>query len=154
MLLHIGFILYGAFCILFNDEYISSSKLVFVGITGFFLFLNAFLLIPMNTIWKKVLMILSIVFYIIIAMGFWRPNIFKNYWELLFAVVIFILLNSLFERIVKEKQNWEKWTFPLISTGVIIPFLLVINGTQTMLVSTILLTVLTGYLLIRSVKSI
>jgi len=153
MLLHIGFILYSTYCVFFNDEYISSLKFIFVGITGLLLFLNAFLLIPMITIWKKILMVLSISIYGIIALGFWRPSVFKNYWELLFAIVIFILLNSLFERIVKRKQNWEKWIFPFISFGVIQPFLLVINSTEAMLVSALLLCVLTVYLLFKAARS-
>lgn len=154
MILHIGFILYGIYCVFFNDEYISSSKFIFVGITGLFLFLNAFLLLPMNTIWKKILMVLSISMYGIIALGFWRPNVFKNYWEILFAIVIFILINSLFERIVKSKRNWEKWSFPFVSVGVILPFLLFFSSTQAMLVSTLLLFVLTIYLLFKAVRSI
>jgi len=98
-------------------------------------------------------MVLSISIYGIIALGFWRPSVFKNYWELLFAIVIFILLNSLFERIVKRKQNWEKWIFPFISFGVIQPFLLVINSTEAMLVSALLLCVLTVYLLFKAARS-
>lgn len=149
MLIHIGFILFGSYCILFMEEYIYSAKYLFVGLTGFFLFLNAFLLIPMNNPQKKVLLVFSLVTYIITVTGFLRPEILKSYWTILLAGSIFIVLNSLFVRIVKTKKNWESWTFPVLSFLVVLPFSFDISAIWLMLVSTCLLVVLTFYLLFK-----
>jgi hypothetical protein len=153
MILHIGFVLYGAFCILFKEEYIYSSKYVFVGLTGLFFFLNAFLLIPLSSFPNKVLMALSLALYLITVMGFWQPNILKNYWEWLISAAIVVVLNSLYVRLIKDKKKWESWLFPILSILIVLPFVAVKPSDGAMLVSTLLLFVLTIFLFFKTVKT-
>ncbi len=153
MALHIGFFVFGAYCMVFKEEYIYSSKYVFVGLTGFFLFLNAFLLIPMTTLARKILMIFSLVIYAITVLGFLRPEILKSYWLLLVSGAILIVLNSLFVRLVKAKKNWEAWSFPILSFLIVFPFLFDISIAEVLLVCAILLGILSIYLLFKVVRS-
>ena len=96
---------------LFLEEYVSSSKFILAGITGLFLFVNAFLLLPMTSIYKRLLMILSLTLYGLIVFGFWRVHILKDYSMTLVAFTIYLLLNSLFVRVVKVKKVYEIYVF-------------------------------------------
>ncbi len=153
MLLHIGFILFGVYSVLFQAEYVHASKYVFVGLTGFFLFLNAFLLIPLKFWPNKILMVCSLVLYMITVMSFWSPDILKNQWEWLISATIIVVLNSLFVRLIKSKKKWESWFFPIVSILIVLPFVLIQPSFGAMLLSTILLAFLSVYLLFKVVKN-
>lgn len=122
MILHLALMLYGVYKILFLEEFIHALKFIFVGITGFFLFLNAFLLIPIKALPNKILMFLSLILYTVTVLGFWSPVILKNYWHWLIALTLVVLLNSLYVRLVKNKKTWGNWLFPSMSLLVALPF--------------------------------
>ena len=149
MILHLGFLLYGVYCVLFLEEYVSSSKFILVGITGLFLFVNAFLLLPMTSIYKRLLMILSLTLYGLIVFGFWRVHILKDYSMTLVAFTIYLLLNSLFVRVVKVKKVYEIYGFPLLSLAIVFPFVVLTTSPVALLVSACLLVVLSVYLILK-----
>jgi hypothetical protein len=149
MAMHIALFLFGVYCILFNDEYIHSSKYIFVGLTGFAMFLNAFLLLPMKDLQKKILMVLSIILYLITVYGFWEPSILKEYWQVLMSGAMYVVLNGLFIRMIKEKRKWETLSFPFISLIVVSPIALSSHLAYLFLLSGVLLSVITVYLVIK-----
>lgn len=153
MAIHIALFLFGVYCIVFNEEYVYSSKYIFVGTTGFALFLNAFLLLPMKSYQKKLLMLFSVLLYLVTVYGFWEPYILKNYWQILMAGAMYVVLNGLFIRMVKDKKKWEVYIFPFISLLVVLPFIVSSQLSNFFLLSGILLSVITIYLVLKISKA-
>lgn len=151
--LHIGLFLFGLYSVLFREEYVFASKYILVGLTGFFLFLNAFLLVPLDSIYKKTLLVSTFVLYLVTVLGFLMPYLLKQYWNILLAGAVFVVLNSVFIRIIKQKRKWETVGFPLLSLLVIYPFLRSYSPDVIWLFSAILLGILSIYLLIKISKA-
>lgn len=150
LLFHLGLILFGLYSILFNDEYIVSSKYVFVGLTGFLVFLNSLLLFPIQVKFQNVLLVIGFLLYIASASGFVLPIIFKNYWGLLFGVAIFLFLMSLFA--FSGKTLFESkldYLFLIASSIVALPFVLEIKQNSLLMISGVLLAILSGIILGR-----
>jgi hypothetical protein len=150
LILHLGLILFGLFGIFFNEEYIRASKYIFIGFTGALVFLNTLLLFPIKTKFQNFLLLIGSLLYLVSASGFLVPEIFKNYWGILFGFAIFLFLMSLFTYTGKTLfESKFDYAFLIGSSLVALPFILEINHNGFVLFTGVILAVLTLVLFTR-----
>ncbi len=153
LFIHIALIFIGLYSVLINGEYIRSSKYIFIGLTGFLVFLNTLLIFPIHLRFQNVLLLLGFVLYTFSATGFFFPIIFKNYWGVLFGIAIFLFLMSLYSYsgrgLFKSKLDYI-FTFGclLVST----PLLFGIEHNNLVLFSGLILVLLTVVVILRIIR--
>jgi hypothetical protein len=150
LILHFGLILFGLYGIFFEEEYIISSKYIFIGFTGILVFLNTLLLFPIQVKFQSALLFTGLMLYIISASGFLFPVIFKNYWGILFGWAIFLFLMSLFTYTGKTLfESKVDYLFLVGCSIVSLPFVFEIQHNVLVTMTGALLIVLTGVILVR-----
>jgi hypothetical protein len=151
---HICLIIFGIYSVIFEEEYIRSSKYIFIGFTGVLVFLNTLLLFPIKVRFQNILLSIGLALYFIAALGFFFPIIFKNYWGLLFGFAMFLFLMSLF--IYSGKRLFENkldYAFLLGSGLVAFPFVFEIKQNGFVLFTGGILAILSVVILTRIFKN-
>lgn len=150
LFVHLGLFLFGIYSAVIEEEYILSSKYIFIGFTGVLVFLNTLLIFPIKVKFQNVLLGIGIVLYLVSASGFFFPVIFKNYWGILFGFAIFLFLMSLYTYTGKTLfQSKFDYLFLIGSCFVVLPFLFQIKRNGMVLFTGAILLILTSVILTR-----
>jgi|TARA_R110000737_G_scaffold161270_2_gene189170 hypothetical protein len=148
--IHFGLILFGIYCAIFDEEYILSSKYIFIGFTGVLVFLNTLLLFPIKVKFQNILLGIGILLYIVSASGFIFPIIFKNYWGILFGFAIFLFLMSLFTYSGKTLfESKIDYLFLVGASFTALPFIIQIKQNSIVLIGGAILLLLSGVIIAR-----